>query len=40
MIAVGILSHNIGDDQQKAFVFESKIKNQQAMPKQTVQQIN
>ena len=35
MIAIDILSHNLGDNQSNAFVVESKINNQQATPKET-----
>ncbi|WP_415426240.1 hypothetical protein [Staphylococcus borealis] len=38
MIAVGILTHTLGDNQQKAFAAERKINNQQATPTETVQQ--
>lgn len=38
MIAVGILTHTLGDNQRKAFAAERKINNQQATPTETVQQ--
>ncbi|MDM7862532.1 hypothetical protein ACYCJX_05810 [Staphylococcus borealis] len=38
MIAVGILTHTLGDNQQKAFAAERKINNQQATPTETVRQ--
>lgn len=38
MIAVGILTHTLGDNQQKAFAAERKINNQQSTPTETVQQ--
>lgn len=38
MIAVGMLTHTLGDNQQKAFAAENKINNQLATSKDSVQQ--